>query len=172
MTLRAMAATCGRLLLSPLRTLAWKAIKSWVRWCFPSVERLSTASLAERLAREEQIVLIDARSPQEYAVSHLPGALRADSVEAVRQAGVGKQDTVVAYCSIGYRSARLVEQLAVAGYWAVNLEGSLFEWANENRLLLRAGQRTAQVHAYSATWALLLSSFGSDECVLDGFDDG
>ena len=142
-----------------LRELAWKGVKFWVRRSFPSVEHISTAALQQQLTDRAQFLLVDTRKPAEYAVSHLPGAVRAESVEAIQQLCPDPKDgNIIAYCSIGYRSARLAQQLAAAGYRAVNLEGSLFQWANENRPLVRNHRQTTQVHPYSSTWALLLKT--------------
>lgn len=143
----------------PLKAFTWQGIKRWVRRRFPSVQEISTADLADWLAQETaQPVLIDARRPAEYAVSHLPEAVQAKSVEAVEAAGVSKDRPIVVYCSVGYRSARLGEKLQAAGYQVMNLEGSLFQWANEGRLLQSAGGPTRQAHPYSRLWGLLLDS--------------
>jgi len=63
----------------------------------------------------------------------------------------------VTYCSVGYRSAKMAQRLRNAGYTNVqNLEGSIFEWANEHRPLVRDGEPTKQVHPYSALRGHLL----------------
>ncbi len=143
----------------PLKAFTWQSIKRWVRRSFPSVQSISTVDLADWLVQETaQPVLIDARRPAEYAVSHLPDAIQASSVEAIESAGISKDRPIVIYCSVGYRSARLGEKLQVAGYEAMNLEGSLFQWANEGRLLESASGPTRQVHPYSRLWSLLLDS--------------
>jgi hypothetical protein len=38
-----------------------------------------------------------------------------------------------------------------------NLEGSIFQWANEHRPLVRDGQRETRVHPYNAVWGRLLA---------------
>lgn len=150
--------------LNPVRAIAWTIVKIWIRRSFPTVEQLSTTTLASRMQQDEPLLLIDARQPEEYAVSHLRGACRATSVEEVALMNSDQDLTVVVYCSIGYRSARLVEQLKSSGYPAANLEGSLFQWANENRLLVDAdSQQTDRVHPYSPSWGLLLSSADPSE---------
>ena len=54
---------------------------------------------------------------------------------------------MVAYCSVGYRSAGLTDELGQRGYTRVcNLEGSLFQWANEGRPLVNADGRVNVVH--------------------------
>ena len=64
---------------------------------------------------------------------------------------------VVVYCSIGYRSATIIEKLQDAGIGNIyNLEGGLFEWANQGRPVYRGGQRVNEVHPYNRAWGLLL----------------
>ena len=61
------------------------------------------------------------------------------------------------YCSVGYRSSRLVSRLQARGVVDVfNLEGSLFRCANEGRSLSRGEQRATRVHPYDADWGELL----------------
>lgn len=64
---------------------------------------------------------------------------------------------VVAYCSVGYRSSVLVQRLRDAGFTqAVNLEGSIFAWANEGRPLESDGRTVGVVHPYAERFRLLL----------------
>ncbi|MGB3570541.1 MAG: rhodanese-like domain-containing protein [Phormidesmis sp.] len=169
------------------RALAWKGVKRWVQRRFPAVPTLSTTELAhwlntgaldtgaldtgtpaaettatETTAAEttDRPIVIDVRNPKEYAVSHLPGAYRAKTVGEVKAAGISQDVPVVVYCSVGYRSGRLGQALAAAGYSVMNLEGSIFQWANEGRSLVttKGGQTlpTREVHPYSEIWGLLL----------------
>jgi rhodanese-related sulfurtransferase len=138
-----------------------EAVKKKVRTQFPPVRQLSTAELAAWLGRTNgpPPMLLDARSPAEYAVSHLPGARLADAKAPVAQllSGLGTNQAIVVYCSVGYRSSRLVERLQQAGHTnAFNLDGSIFQWANEDRLLERDGQPVSQVHPYNTTFGRLL----------------
>lgn len=145
-----------------LRSLAWKGVKSWVQRSFSSVPTISTAALASQLQQADSSpLLLDARSAEEYEVSHLRGAHRAKTIaeaEAViKEANIAKQTPIVVYCSIGYRSGRLGKALQAAGYEVMNLEGSIFQWANEGRSLVTAKGPTQQVHPYSWLWGLLLA---------------
>ncbi len=146
---------------SYVRSLAWKRIKRWVRESFPTVPTISTAELADQLERPSAPpVLVDAREPEEFALSHLPNAYQAQTIAEVVQAGITRDMSVVVYCSIGYRSARFAQALNEVGYQATNLEGSIFQWANEDRPLVtnRNGQvvSTDEVHPYDTLWGLLL----------------
>ena len=144
-----------------LRTIAWRLVKGLVERRFPEVPRISTEELANWLAsdRRPDPVLIDVRQAEEYAVSHLPQARHLTTVEAIQQAAVPQEATLVLYCSVGYRSARLAEKLQAAGYSHVmNLEGSIFEWYNQGHPVVAEGDPVSQVHPYSRTWGLLLAS--------------
>lgn len=141
--------------------LSFDAMKKLVRTRFPEVPQLSTDELARWLrdpARQKP-VLLDVRSEAEFAISHLPGAIRVDpeatGAAVVRTLPAGR--TVVAYCSVGYRSSELARRLLRQGAKPVyNLEGSIFQWANEGRALEAAGQPAAKVHPYNATFGHLL----------------
>jgi rhodanese-related sulfurtransferase len=145
--------------------MAWIWVKRWVRRSFPEVPTIGTEALADWLsptARGQSLVLVDVRKAEEFAVSHLPQACHATTVEAVKQLGLGADQPVVLYCSIGYRSARLVAKLRQAGFTQVyNLEGSIFQWANEGRPLVNDAGAVSSVHPYNPTWGLLLNSSAS-----------
>ena len=139
----------------PVERLAF--FKDQVRKRFPQAPQLSTAELATRLASGEEIVLLDVREPEEYAVSHLPGAVRVDPGAGPElPPGVDPDLPVVAYCSIGWRSSSWVEGLRDQGVDAVNLEGSIFQWVAEDRPLVQGQAPTGVVHPYSRLWGWLV----------------
>ena len=136
-------------------------MKRKVRGHFPEVAQLSTADLAAWLKdpKREPPVLLDAREPEEFAVSHLHGAIRVDpsaKPEAVLPL-LPHGKPVVTYCSVGYRSSALAEKLIKAGVTSVyNLEGSIFQWANEGRPLEANGQPAEKVHPYNKKYGRML----------------
>lgn len=143
----------------PVAEERWAETLSFVRETFPDVPQLSTERLAELLAENAELVLFDARSKEEFATSHLQSAVRATSVRRARKAleEHGEKPTVVVYCSVGYRSSRLSQQLRAQGIDNVfNLEGSLFKWANEGRPVYRGSVRVRLVHPFDADWGELL----------------
>lgn len=105
------------------------------------------------------IVLLDARTTDEFNVSHLPGAILASNTTMALDAlGVNDPErTVVVYCSVGYRSSRLAAKLRARGFENVfNLQGSLFQWTNEGRPLYRGEERVYHAHPYDEEWGQLL----------------
>jgi rhodanese-related sulfurtransferase len=146
-----------------LRSVDWFLLKQSLRQRFPTVEWITTAELADWLADKERRppILLDVRTEEEWQVSHLPGAQRVDPDAAVERvaAGLAKETPLVAYCAVGYRSGALVTKLRAAGFTSVrNLEGSIFQWANEDRPLVRENKPVTTVHPYSALWGRLLKS--------------
>jgi rhodanese-related sulfurtransferase len=136
-------------------------IKQTVRNKFPAVQQLSTDELAawQKEADREKPLLLDARTPEEFSVSHLQGAVNAGDtaqLEAMLK-NHPKDKPIVAYCSIGYRSSVLAEQLMQQGFTnVVNLEGSIFQWANEGRPVYKGTELAQQVHPYDAKWGQML----------------
>lgn len=143
----------------PVAEERWAETLRVVRETFPDVPQLSTERLAEMLEADADVVLLDARSTEEFEISHLQGAVRATSIRAAREAlkGRGEKLIVVVYCSVGYRSSRLAQRLRAQGVENVfNLEGSLFKWANENRAVYRGSSPVGRVHPYDEDWGELL----------------
>jgi rhodanese-related sulfurtransferase len=133
-------------------------IKQTVRTKFPTVQQLSTNDLDAWLndTKRAQPLLLDARAPEEFAVSHLRGARNAKQIEAALKE-YPKDQPIVAYCAVGYRSSVLAEKLAKQGFTnVVNLEGSIFQWANEGRPIYNGETPVQQVHPFDAKWGQML----------------
>lgn len=138
----------------------------YIREKFDTVDHISTDTLSALLGADpdrKKVLLIDARAPDEFAVSHIPGAINAQdpkAVEAILKAAKGDFSSIITYCSIGYRSAELAELLQeddVIDVPVKNVVGSLFQWANEDRPLEGAdGEATVKVHPFNDTWGRLL----------------
>ena len=144
-----------------MRSIEWAVVKWTLRNRFPQVQWITTGELSQWLQdkRRQPPVLLDVRTPEEWEVSHLPGARRvdpdADPAEVMKD--VANDSPIVTYCAVGYRSAEMVERLQKAGFSNVrNLEGSIFQWANEKRPLVRGDQPVQQVHPYDGVWGKLL----------------
>ncbi|TDU81553.1 rhodanese-related sulfurtransferase [Prosthecobacter fusiformis] len=141
------------------RGTAWAV--SVIRDRFPDVAQVSPTGLREWLTDEARAVpvLVDARSDEEYAVSHLAGALHVDA-ETVEDEALRKwdpQQQYVVYCSAGYRACNLARRLHQAGIPQVtNLEGGIFAWANAGHPVQRDGQAVQAVHSYHRLFSRLL----------------
>lgn len=101
-------------------------------------------------------LVLDTREWNEYQVSHLPGAqwVGYDNFQEYVLNNVPKDQPVLVYCSVGYRSERIGEKLQEMGFEDVrNLYGGIFDWKNHDREVVGAdGQPTEKVHAYNKNW--------------------
>ena len=108
----------------------------------------------------DKAVFLDAREPAEYDVSHIAGAVPVgyDHFDLSEVKDIPKDQEIIVYCSVGYRSEKVSEQLLAAGYQKVtNLYGGIFEWKNQGHPVVNpAGEPTDEVHAYNRTWGMWL----------------
>lgn len=122
---------------------------------FPGVPAISVAELWQ-LQRSQSVVLVDVRSPQEQAVSRLPGAISVAEFEGQQDAG----QAIVAYCTIGYRSGLFAQTLQSQGLAVHNLRGSILAWTHAGgQLVTPAGTPTQQVHIYGKRWNLVAPGY-------------
>ncbi len=96
------------------------------------------------------VVLVDVREAEEIAVSRITGALTAAEYDSRRVELRGR--TVVAYCTIGYRSASWVKAERESNPNVYNLEGGVLAWAHAGLTFEDDGAATHNVHVYSRTW--------------------
>ena len=91
---------------------------------------ISAAELHARRESEAAPVVIDVRTPEEYASGHIPGAVNLpfDQV-AQRIAEIDAPHGVALYCMVGPRARKGESALLAAGYDKVfHLEGGLAAW--------------------------------------------
>ncbi len=137
----------------------WPLVNAKIRHDFPNVKRITTADLAAWLKNDERVqpLLLDVRTGAEFEVSHLESARHVEPDASASVINQPKDQPIVTYCSVGYRSGAFAEKLREAGFTkVVNLEGSIFKWANEERPVFRNGERVETVHPFNRTWGLLL----------------
>ena len=106
-------------------------------------------------ARRDSVVFLDARSLEEFVVSRIPGAywVGFDDFSLDRVSAVPRDQAVVVYCSVGYRSEKITEDLRAAGFRDVsNLYGGIFEWVNQGMPVEDRSGPTMKIHAYNRAW--------------------
>ena len=133
---------------------------------FKDIGHIEPNELATHIANGDEVLILDVREPDEYQVSHLPGAIRIPpgmpTSELKAKLGskiAGKK--VVFYCSVGERSSRLAkaakDELTAMGATGVeNLRGGIFAWHNQSRPLVNAAGDTPYVHPFDNSWGRLV----------------
>ncbi|MDX2231033.1 MAG: rhodanese-like domain-containing protein [Leptolyngbyaceae cyanobacterium bins.349] len=124
---------------------------------FPDVVEISVPALMQ-LQQTQSVVLVDVRSPQEQAVSRLPGAITLAEFEQHRDRYCDRP--IVAYCTIGYRSGLLAKDLQQQGIPVQNLRGSVLSWTHAGgHFVTPDGQPTQKVHVYGKRWNLIAADY-------------
>lgn len=124
---------------------------------FPEVKEISPQSLADR-QKSDGIVLVDVRTPEEQAVSMIPGAITAEAFAAAED--TYRDKSVVTYCTIGARSGIYADALRKKGFDVFNLKGSLLAWTHAGLPLKDSeGNETKRVHVYGKKWDLIADGY-------------
>lgn len=84
---------------------------------------------------ESGAVLLDVRTPAEYAMGHLVGAQNMDVNNAdfaEKAATLTKNQTTLVYCKSGARSKKAADLLAALGVQVYDLDGGIINWTSNN----------------------------------------
>jgi adenylyltransferase/sulfurtransferase len=95
---------------------------------------ITPTDLKDRLARGDQLRVIDVREPDEWAIAQIPGAelIPLSEFQQRGPAEIDPGEDVVLYCHHGVRSGRAQAFLKAQGYDKVlNLTGGIDAWATQ-----------------------------------------
>jgi rhodanese-related sulfurtransferase len=107
-----------------------------------STESMSQADLLARLGRKDpDLVVLDVRTPAEFAAGHVPGARNVShDLLSSRLAELAplRDKQVVLYCRSGRRTLLAADVLHAAGFTRLaHLEGDYLAWEAEHRPIER-----------------------------------
>lgn len=127
-----------------------------------SVDTISSAEVY-RLVQNDSVILLDARSREEYEVSHLPGALWVGYPEIQNDVVRSLQPSskIVVYCSVGKRSEEVGEMLLERGFELVsNHFGGIFDWTNRDLPVVdMKGNEVRKAHPYNGIWGIWITNY-------------
>ncbi len=87
---------------------------------------------AAKLINERKVVVLDVRTPQEFAAGHIPGAQLVDFNDPGFQANLSKLDrrpSYLVHCASGRRSTKALETFEALGFREVtHLDGGFNAW--------------------------------------------
>ncbi|MFN3916354.1 MAG: rhodanese-like domain-containing protein [Flavobacteriales bacterium] len=104
----------------------------------------------------EKIAILDTREEKEYTISHIPKAkyYGYDKPNKDILKDIPKDAVIITYCSVGYRSGKVAEDLKKQGYkYVYNFYGGIFNWANNGELIHRKAIKTNEIHGYNKSWS-------------------
>jgi len=103
--------------------------------CGPAAPSISDRELLSRLESSDPPVVLDVRTPQEFAAGHIVGALNIpiDEVEGrLGELDGARTGEVVVYCEKGPRALKALAVLERAGFaGARHLEGDMSAWREQ-----------------------------------------
>ena len=110
---------------------------------FPAVSDISPKK-AMALMKTGKVVFVDTRSPEEMAVSMLPGAVSKAAFLAHQAAY--HDYLVIGYCTISYRSGKFAEEMAAKGCENEQPDRGLAGMGSGRRESLRYRRRVPRIH--------------------------
>jgi len=96
--------------------------------------RAITPEEAKELIGQENTLLVDVRTEEEYAEAHIPGSvlLPLDDIKSKAESVLkDKQAVIIVYCRSGRRSSMAAQELAGMGYAKLYDLGGIQDWPYE-----------------------------------------
>lgn len=94
--------------------------------------RITPAEYQARFGAHADHILIDVRTPEEFASGHIPGAVNISVDELAQRLNEIPQDKpVVLYCRSGNRSNQAAQILERAGYTQIYDLGGIITWVQQ-----------------------------------------
>ncbi len=99
-------------------------------------------ALGARIAWADQsLVVLDVRTPEEFAAGHVPGAVNIPHTELasrVAELEGSRENDIVVYCRSGTRAATALGVLEKSGFKRLfHLEGDYTRWSEEKRPVVK-----------------------------------
>jgi rhodanese-related sulfurtransferase len=105
---------------------------------------IDPARVAEWLAEDPSLQVIDVRELYEREAGHIDGTRHIELVKLTSEAAsVERERPVVFYCRVGGRSQMAAQAFRASGYEAYSMDGGLRRWAQEGRPLTPEGGTVA-----------------------------
>ena len=99
-----------------------------------SYQQISGEEAAQIMAREENYILLDVRTREEFENAHIPGAIcipnETIGAEEIPELP-DKDQLILVYCRSGNRSKQAAEKLAALGYTNIVEFGGIIDWTGD-----------------------------------------
>jgi len=144
-----------------------------------STEQISatipTAEFSDKLNSPNGVVLLDVRTPEEFAQGHLKNAVNIDFNSEGFTSDLSKLDkskTTMIYCLSGGRSGKALNQMKSDGFKEVyNMQGGILKWKSEQRELVLenapkaySGMSIPDMEKLAKTKEYVLFDFNAEWC--------
>ena len=96
--------------------------------------RITMQEAVEMMEKEENYIILDVRTHEEFAAEHIPGAIVIPN-ETIGTENIpelpNKEQLILVYCRSGNRSKQASEKLAAQGSATIAAFGGINEWPGE-----------------------------------------
>ncbi len=110
-------------------------------FCLAQAADISQGELLKRIRSKHENLILDVRTPMEYAQGHIPGAVNIpyDRLGSrLAEISAHKNKDIVLYCGSGVRVVTAASTLQAAGFNKVlHLAGDMDGWRNSNLMVKR-----------------------------------
>lgn len=100
------------------------------------VDETPVSTWTDRISNDENVVVIDVRTPEEMENGVIPGALKINFHDADFEAQIGaldKQKTYVVYCRSGGRAGKTCDKMKKLGFDNLYNYGGYERWLKEGK---------------------------------------
>ena len=94
-------------------------------------EQITPAEAKALMDSEQDYVILDVRTPEEFAAGHIAGAILLPDYEIGEKAErvlTDKDQLILVYCRSGRRSKNAADELATLGYTNIKEFGGIIDW--------------------------------------------
>lgn len=99
-----------------------------------SYRQISMEQAVRMMERETDYVILDVRTPEEYAAGHIPNAINIPN-ETIGASEISalpdKDQLILVYCRSGRRSKEAAQKLVSLGYTNIVEFGGILDWTGE-----------------------------------------
>jgi rhodanese-related sulfurtransferase len=99
-----------------------------------SYRQIGADDAALLMQTEKDYIILDVRTPEEFAAGHIPGAINLPN-ESIGEAQMpelsDKKQLILVYCRSGRRSKQAAEKLVKLGYTNIVEFGGINDWSGE-----------------------------------------
>jgi phage shock protein E len=104
--------------------------------------RIEPQALGARIAwADRSLLVLDVRSPAEFAAGHIPGAVNIPHTELaarIAELSDARDRDIVVYCRTGVRAAQAIDVLEQQGFRRLlHLDGDYTRWSEEKRPVIK-----------------------------------
>jgi rhodanese-related sulfurtransferase len=106
-----------------------------------TVNTVESAEMIKKNLKNKNFIILDVRTPEEYADGHLANARNIDFKATDFAEKVGKLDkskSYLVYCRSGHRSASAVEIMKTQSFQTIyNLDGGITQWTTDKNPVVK-----------------------------------